>query len=63
MRPVLEERRKVAGVATARRLDLDDVGAEIAEDLPAQEPAFVGEVEYAIRRKHSRHTLARSPDA
>jgi len=32
-----------------KRLDRDDVGSEVGEDAPAQEPAMIGEIQDAIR--------------
>src|SRR5262245_13687674 len=37
---------------TARRLDQNHVGAEICEDLPADERSFIGEVENAVWAQH-----------
>src|ERR1019366_4716538 len=54
IRLVLEKRTNLSRRRAARRLKLDHIGAEVAEDLPAQQSALVGEIEYAIRRKHHR---------
>jgi hypothetical protein len=35
----------VAGGVASRRFDLDDVGTEIAQDLPAIVPLLVGQVQ------------------
>ena len=43
---------EVARIA-AGSLDLDDVSAEVAEDLAAEKPQLVGEIQDAIGRKGS----------
>ena len=47
------ERRLAAGRATARRLDLDHVGAEAGEDQRPERAARVGQVEDAIGAEHT----------
>jgi hypothetical protein len=42
IRLILEKRTELARRRSAGRLDFDHIGAEIAEDLAAQQAAFVG---------------------
>ena len=37
---------------TAGRLDFDDVGAEVAENLAAEQAAFGGEIEHSASVEH-----------
>jgi hypothetical protein len=46
---VVEERTEPACRCSTGRLDFDHVGAQIAEDLSAQEPALGGQIKNAIR--------------
>ena len=39
-------------MGTSRRLDDDHIGAEISEDLAAEQRPFIGEVEYPVMREH-----------
>src|SRR5262245_2938648 len=44
-----EIRRPVAGRIAGRRLDLDDIGAEIRQYFAGQEPKRSGQIEHAVR--------------
>jgi hypothetical protein len=48
MHVALVKRANISGRTAARRLDLDDIGAEVGQDLPAQEATRIGEIEDAI---------------
>ena len=50
---VLVERAEGARRRSAGRFDFDDVGSEVGQDLAAQQPAFGGQVEDAIRTQHA----------
>jgi hypothetical protein len=51
---VAGERPDATGTRAAGRLDVDHVGAEVAQDLAAEDSAVVGEVEDTARLQHGR---------
>ena len=48
----IEGRNAARGIAGGR-LDLQHVRAQVGEDLPAQQPALVGEIEHPVRAQHA----------
>jgi len=60
VRRIAPERRDVAGRVAAGRLDLDDVGTHVGEQLAAVHAAVVGKFEHAAaRERHGGHSLSR----
>ena len=49
---VTVERTLRARVSATRRLDHDDVGAEVGENLAAKERPFVRKIQHAVWREH-----------
>src|SRR5579885_1229850 len=49
---IFEEGRKLARRRTTGRLHLDYIGAQVAENLAAQQASFGAEVEHSIRTQH-----------
>ena len=48
IRPISRKRSDQPGRFAARRLNLDDVGAEVREDLSARESRFIAEIENSV---------------
>ena len=57
----VEERWGLAGRGAAGRLDQNHIGAQVGEDVAAEQPALIGEVEHAVGAKH-RGMVAGVPD-
>ena len=57
MRDVVEKRPDVAARFAARRLDLDHIGAEIAEQLAAELSRFIRKFENPQTRERPRNTV------
>ena len=48
VRDVLIEGAGVAGRTTARGLDLDHIGTEVAQHLAAEEPHLIGDIQHSV---------------
>jgi hypothetical protein len=55
---VVEKRPDTAARLAAGRLDLDDVGSEITEQLAAELAGFVGELQHSQAGQRTRQWLA-----
>src|SRR5262249_21335790 len=53
------ERGSLPGGVAPWRFDLDDVGAEITEHAPGEEPRFAGQIEHADAVEIAAHALRR----
>src|SRR5262249_3311907 len=58
-RLVGEERPESPRGRSPGRLDLNDVGSKVPEDLTAEKPALVGEIQYAVWRERVAHRSGR----